>query len=167
MPDMQLELDGLSERDRHIVALHVEHRKLITEVAETVGLSRQRTTQIIRRAGVPHEVTAQVRKERHKASLPTFVCENCGEEMKLPPSEAEDRRFCSPECHDAYRMLSDEDLLDTLRDLAAKLGRTPTIYDVNELTPHSHPIYYRRFGSFRKAQRRAGLKPNKLGGNRT
>lgn len=163
--DLPADLDRLSERNQYIVKLHVSSRKTLAAIGDIVGVSGELCRRIVRQAGVPQEVTRQVlRENRHPRA--TFVCEHCGREKKMKPSLAKKRRFCSIECSHAHGRLTDEDLLETLRDLAGKLGRTPTTEDLSEFTPHSHHVYYARFGSFRKAQRRAGLKPNKIGGNR-
>jgi hypothetical protein len=68
------------------------------------------------------------------------------------------RRRVSPVCW------SDAELLQTLRDLAKQLGRTPTQKDLN-ISPAtgSHTTYVLRFGSLRNAQIAAGLTPNRRG----
>ncbi len=63
---------------------------------------------------------------------------------------------------------TENQLLQNLKDLAAKLSRTPNKSDLKE-NGISHMIYYNRFGSFAKACELVGLIPNKRGaqkGNR-
>lgn len=162
-----VDLGEHSERNRYMIELHVVHRKTLTDIGKIIGVSRERVRQIVRRAGIPEDLTEEIRRKQSMNRV-THVCEWCGREKELRACDAENRRFCSTDCyHDSLRdQLSDEALLDALRDLAGTLGRTPTKEDVCEHTPHSHTVYYDRFGSFRKAQRLAGLKPNKLGGSR-
>ncbi len=62
------------------------------------------------------------------------------------------------------RKYSDFELLRRLRALAAELGHTPGINHINaaEAFPR-HTVYVMRFGSLSKAQRLAGLIPNRTG----
>jgi hypothetical protein len=58
------------------------------------------------------------------------------------------------------RKLYDRDtLLGHLRDLAERLGRTPTREDLKTRDGPRGGTYYRRFGSFPRALREAGLEP--------
>lgn len=52
------------------------------------------------------------------------------------------------------------ELLESLRELADDLGRTPTQREVNEHGQYGSSTYYRHFGSYRDACREAGLSPN-------
>jgi len=58
---------------------------------------------------------------------------------------------------------SNKMLLDRLRKLAAKLGRTPKRREIDksECCPSSW-TYYARFGSLIAALKKAGLKPTRL-----
>jgi hypothetical protein len=61
--------------------------------------------------------------------------------------------------------LTNEELLSHLRKLATEIGRTPGIKDLNERPEYPwHMLYVKRFGSIRRAQELAGLRPNKVGG---
>lgn len=62
----------------------------------------------------------------------------------------------------ASYMITDEYLLKRLRQLAKKIGRTPSRNDLRIYNMNAG-IYYYRFGSFPKAQKLAGLVPNKRG----
>ena len=45
---------------------------------------------------------------------------------------------------------SDDDLLETLDRLSARLGRNPRIVDIDALTPHASTTYRKRFGPAKK-----------------
>lgn len=62
------------------------------------------------------------------------------------------------------RKYSDEFLLGHLKELAKKLGRTPNASDIYKQGDTSSEVYTKRFGSLSKAQKAAGLIPNKRGG---
>ena len=53
---------------------------------------------------------------------------------------------------------SDEDLINHLKDLAKKLGRTPGSQDIDKGDKASYATYFYRFGSLKKAHEAAGLK---------
>lgn len=54
--------------------------------------------------------------------------------------------------------VSQEELLDDLRDLAEELGRSPSQQDINEHSMHSHKSYYRHFDDgMQEAKEQAGL----------
>src|ERR1039457_1716386 len=61
---------------------------------------------------------------------------------------------------------SEDDLLNHLRELATKLGRTPSKSDIVAAGKISKTTYDFRFGSLRKAQQAAGLAPTKSGNRR-
>ncbi len=58
---------------------------------------------------------------------------------------------------------TDEYLLNHLKELAATLGKTPTINDIKREGKISYDFYRKLFGSFSTAQRAAGLVPDKRG----
>ncbi len=58
------------------------------------------------------------------------------------------------------RVLSDDELIASLRQLATVLGRTPAASDLRRHGMPSTPTYIKRFGSFVNACRKAGLQPN-------
>lgn len=58
---------------------------------------------------------------------------------------------------------SDEELLETLRELASKLDRTPRKKDMNEYGSHAARTYQLRFGSWNDAVRDAGFEPRPKG----
>ena len=56
---------------------------------------------------------------------------------------------------------TDEFLLNHLKELAVKLKRTPFGRDIEKAGLATYAVYYKRFGSFTKAQEMAGLEPTK------
>ena len=59
--------------------------------------------------------------------------------------------------------ISQEVLLDALRELAGELGETPTAAKMNKQGQFSSSTYKRRFGRWNDALRAAGFEPNKQG----
>lgn len=57
--------------------------------------------------------------------------------------------------------ITDSQLRDALRDLAAELDKTPTYKEMNEQGAHSASTCRQRFGSWNKAVEAAGLEPNR------
>lgn len=95
------------------------------------------------------------------------TCPVCKKQFTMRVSDPQ--RFCSKPCsrvggRRVQRRISDGALLGALRELAAKLGRTPTIPDMIEQGRYSHTLYYRYFGSYREACRLAGLQAYGTGG---
>jgi hypothetical protein len=60
-----------------------------------------------------------------------------------------------------YSEYSDEDLLNYLKKLSVKLGKTPSGTDLSKAGKIGIWVYYKRFGSFVKVQKLAGLVPYK------
>jgi hypothetical protein len=61
----------------------------------------------------------------------------------------------------SYYEHSEEDLLDELKDLAERLGRSPTGKQMNELGEYASSTYVERFGGWNEALRLAGFDVNK------
>lgn len=59
--------------------------------------------------------------------------------------------------------ITDKMLLNDLKKLSKYLGRTPGVNDIIYMGSFSHSTYFSRFGSLKKAQKLAGLKPNNRG----
>ena len=55
------------------------------------------------------------------------------------------------------------DLIINLCNLAIKLNKTPGVKIINKYGKYAHTTYYNEFGSLKKAQELAMLKPNKKG----
>lgn len=158
----------ISERDRYIVELHVEHRQTLTEIARSHDRSRERIRQIVRAAGVSPEVTREVQRAKARTvDRVTHACEGCGRERNMTAGQATNTHYCSADCYKLHaRQYTDDDLLEHLRLLGADLERTPSQFDIQRAAPPSHATYYKRFGSLRRAQKLAGLTPNRVGGAR-
>lgn len=149
--------------DDELVKMHLSGMTL-SAVGETVGLSRERVRQRVRQAGVTSEQTREIQRQSyHKAWIPR-TCETCGKEWRTRSSIHP--RFCSRRCVEVDQRLKPDDLLDWLRTLARRLGRTPSQNDLNAADGPSHTTYYSHFGSLRAAQEQAGLKPNACFGER-
>ena len=67
----------------------------------------------------------------------------------------------SPYIRHHIQKYSDEYLLNYLRELSKKLGRTPTKRDIINECKVSISTYYKHFGNLSNAQKAAGLIPNK------
>jgi ferredoxin len=89
-----------------------------------------------------------------------FTCEWCGETEEKIPSEAKSREYCSSTCaNKAVSGVTDEQLLETLRELAEDLGRAPTGREFNQHTEYWHCSLGHRFGSYSQAIREIGYEP--------
>lgn len=145
-----------TERNARIVALHVEEGLTFREIGDQEGLTPERVRQIVRRAGVPEWVTASVRSAATRKPRPK--CVDCGERVR----ELKSRR-CH-RCNVKSTKVTDAELLAHLRSLAKRLGVTPGSRDLVAASPPGHVVYFQRFGSLRRAQELAGLRPNPVGG---
>lgn len=151
-----------TERNRRIVKMHVEDRLTLVQIARVMGISPERVRQLVRRAGVTVYTSAVI---RYDFTHTTLICPTCGGSFELSRHLAALRMYCAPSCSPgAPRKYTNDQLLASLRDLAAKLGRTPSQDHMNAdpATP-SHMAYVKRFGSICEAQRLAGLTPNARG----
>lgn len=155
-------------REAECVRRHVGGESL-TAIAATLGVSRERVRQIVRRAGVPLSVTAPIarsaRKEvRDRCRVP-FSCRCCGRvELVVPSDSRRTGGYCSRTCR---RTEKRAELLKHLRALADRMGVTPGQDAINRAGPPSHVDYVRYWGSIRAAQQAAGLTPNSRGRPRT
>ena len=61
---------------------------------------------------------------------------------------------------DSFKRISDEELIESVKELAAELGRSPTTKEFNELTSHSATTCKERFGSWSATLETAGLDPD-------
>ncbi len=62
--------------------------------------------------------------------------------------------------------ITKQDLIDQLRKVYNIVGHTPSCNELKNYQSYSIGSYFREFGSLKKAQRAAGLKPNKVGNYR-
>lgn len=129
-------------------------------------------------AGVPmHQARGgRVRPIDVKRREPRIAeCRACGEDFVQTHGK---QRYC-PEhrvdmkSHGTLRRprhstkpLTEAQLIQRMRTLADKVGRTPTKRDLLE-AGYAHSAFRRVFGSIREAQIAAGLEPNNRGGDTT
>jgi hypothetical protein len=78
-------------------------------------------------------------------------------------SKAQEKAGLEPNKKLSARRYPDELLLSQLIELSKQLGKTPTARDVIKAGKISYNEYFKNFGSFSKAQKAAGLIPNKQG----
>lgn len=154
-------------RNNEIVKRHLEGLSF-GQVAQEFNISRERVRQLVRRAGVSPEQSRKILREVRSRNKVTLRCGNpeCGKAFQVDPSDVRNRnrRFCSRRCAASdSRKYSDEYLLQRLRDLADKLGWTPRATDINEDGFPRSQMYFDRFGTLSRAQRLAGLTPNRRG----
>ena len=157
-------------RDAELVALYMGGATM-EEIGQAVGLTRERVRQRIRRAGYVGT--------HRRGPDPSAVCRaaetalSLGEVARISGCCADAARRVlvtlgkwaafKERCTLHRRMRTRAALLIKLRHLAARLGRTPRIRDINRTRGMSHPLYFRYFGSLRAAQIAAGLEPNPVG----
>ena len=151
-----------------LVAEHVENRRTLTDISEELGVSREAVRQRMRRAGVSPEITKNVLREHYYEVRKCAVCDTTFEVKK-----SSTKKTCGEDsCIHALRATgllryTDEELISSLQRLAAEVGRTPTMYEINsDARTASHSTYVNRFGSLTDAQKAAGLEPNERGGAR-
>jgi hypothetical protein len=121
-----------------------------------------------REFGITKERVRQIAGPSQRPIIPTEerTCPKCGATHRRKVTSP--TGHCSFACGRGYggtRAIARSVLINRLRGLANRLGRTPSIYDINAdpETPF-HMTYVRRFGSIRAAQLAAGLEPNGVGG---
>jgi hypothetical protein len=86
----------------------------------------------------------------------TTLCKHFGSLGK-----AEEKAGLPPGKNGNHQKFSNKDLLNHLKNLAKRLGRTPTTTDISKAGIVSDATYYYHFGSFTEALKKAGLVPNK------
>lgn len=153
------------ERAERIVRMYLEGVWTLEEVGEVEGgITRERVRQIVRKAGVTREESMAAKRRANEVSVP---CDECGQPVTRSGGINGSAVFCGRACAARFRgraqTISDDELLRALRELAAKLGKTPGQRDMNRHGPYSHMVYVRHFGSLRRAQEAAGLNANGRG----
>lgn len=148
------------------------------QIGKVYGVTRERVRQVIRVSGFkenPRRVDPlRIIKSARKAFTLWQVCSETGYSAEIVTEclthlghlvalnrlwEWRKKRRIH-----AGRKYSDFELLRRLRALAAELGHTPGIVDINSAPEFPrHTVYTMRFGSIAKAQRLAGLIPNRTG----
>ena len=154
----------IPDRNAEIVEEHLRGTSQV-DSAKRFGVSRERIRQLLRRAGVPTDLSAALRRLSHSK---TIRCEICGQPRFVEHASRAGKTCGRGPCLRGVvgppEKYEGEELLQHLRDLAASLGYTPRQKDINRVGPPVHTTYFRYFGSLRAAQAAAGLKPNAHGG---
>ena len=155
-----MNLGAMPERNRTIVNLY----EVEGWTTERIGagfkppISGQRVRQILKRAGIKRRTIADY---DYRIS---WVCSACGATKRFRHEEARRRKVCSYQCSGKLKTRWNRPMLiDYLQQLAADLGHTPSIGDINLAGPPDHMTYVRNFGSICAAQEAAGLVPNAVG----
>lgn len=143
------------DRDRRIVEMHLRDGMTFEDIGRLEGITRERVRQIVRRNGVTVERSREVVRG---ARAVTLRCETCGSEFpRRDTLVARARRvFCSDTCR--HNRVSDEGVLDRIRDVAERVGRTPTAAELDAARVWTSSVQ-KRFGSLRAAMLMAGLEP--------
>ena len=157
----------IHNRNREIVRLHVEERLTLTAIAPRFGITPERVRQIVRHARVDpiitREIAAKVMANKLRGSRTVREsrhCKVCGTVFSVVPSSGRSR--CE---NHLYGQLTRKELIDYLKKLAGKIGRTPNQKDIIKADGPSHTVFYPAFGSLMKAQEAASLVPNSWGGS--
>jgi len=167
-------------RNLKIVALAKEGR-LFEDIAEIFNLTGREVRVILRNCcDNYHELIKEIKKAEKEKFIKTCLLkvEEFARQSGRTPKLIELREFL--QTNDMFVLQScqkhvlqlgfkflnkhtKEELLNYLRKMSAELGRTPTKKDIAAAKKISYSIYFRFFGSLRKAQEAAGLVPNKSG----
>lgn len=140
----------------------------LQEIGDAIGVSRERVRQIMARAGEetrrnsisyvdPLKVLQAV--EGSKSLKEIAKKAGCG----LHGAGKVLRSMGVPIPKISRRKYSDKQLTDHMKKVARMLGRTPNMHDLNTCGI-THTTYVNRYGSVRRAQEAAGLRPNAVGG---
>jgi hypothetical protein len=150
--------------DRRLDVVHAYCHELKTyaEIGEQYNVTRARIGQIIGETVSP-KMRSHVRRKRslHRRQR---TCQHCGAVFTHRYSNGKHQTCPAAECRaKSRRKWSDEALLQLLVDLHGTLGYTPGVVDLGNHSPPGHSVYFKRFGSLRRAQELAGLTPNAYG----
>ncbi len=151
--------------------LRVEDGLTLQEIGDKYGVTREYVRQVLEREGVVERPQTRIRRCVICAYSPDKTVREIADEVGEDCSTVHQalRSHGLPYQHRTGgpgRLYTDEELLNSLRELGKKLDRTPTSKDVISASPPSHTLYYKHFGSLRNAQRLAGFKPNRRGHRR-
>ena len=153
-----MNLGAMPERNRTIIRLYEVEGYTSNKLGSLFGISGQRVRWILKRAGVALRARADYRKRVR------WTCMVCGMQNTLQPCIARSRKTCSTSCRSRLLTIWDRPkLIEELQQLAAELGHTPGLKEINHVSPPDHMTYVRKFGSICAAQVAAGLVPNATG----
>ena len=151
-------MSGHRERNRHMAELY-ERGLTLEEIGRLYGVTRERVRQITTALGVDRKLVRQKRADTRRLARMS-PCPSCGE--LFDPGQNRTQSCGEPECH-PNRKYTNAELLTILRHHATRLGRTPGMADLNGKVAPWFYHYFRWFGSLRRAQELAGLKPTAVG----
>ena len=151
--------------------MRIEDGMTLQEIGDKYGVTRERVRQVLEREGVVETPQGLAARCVFCAYSSDKTILEIAEDSGFPVATVSHvlGREGLPYRHRTGgpgRLYTDEELLNSLRELGKKLGHTPTCQDVISARPPSHTLYYKRFGSLRNAQRLAGFEPNRVGGRR-
>lgn len=148
---------SLSVRDREMVQRR-RNGETLGELGACYGITRERVRQIVDRIDpTANKEAKQTRRTAREARL-----REKAQRAAETSYEANPRTVYRPGSLHAT-MWTNEAMLEALRDLASELGETPSSKQINAQPCERIPtaaMFFRRFGSLRKAQELAGLIPN-------
>lgn len=154
------------QREAEIIMLY-RGGATMQEVGDAVKMSRQRVQQILARAGEAGVYNTQNPTDPIKIANALKVAKSTKEAAKISGYSVGAVRAVAralglslPSLQEMYTKAQ---LIDNMKHLAAKIGRTPNIFDINATGRMCHTVYVQRFGSVRAAQKAAGLRPNPRG----
>lgn len=155
-----MDLGQKSLRNATIVRLYEVEGYTMEKVAVRFRISRERVRQILGRAGVESWTT----ESYCHAKRILWTCSVCGKQERVAPYYARVRKVCGKSCAGKLRIRwFKPELIACLQALADELGHTPSMNDINAVSPPNHMSYVQNFGSIRAAQEAAGLVPNRRG----
>ena len=158
----------LRDRIDDIRRMRVEEGVDLQVIADRYGVSRERVRQVLAREGMGDRPQGRAARCVLCAYSSDKTILEIAEEAGVAISTARaalkrngltyQHRMRGP-----GRRYTDKELLDLLRQLGEKLGRTPTARDMIAVCPPSQMVYHKQFGSLSNAQRLAGFEPNRPG----
>lgn len=176
---------GTGERDDLIISMR-ERGATLEEIGQAMGVSRERVRQILKKRGAPARSTSdtfRLRREQHllkrdeilRRFRETFDAEQVSEELAVPVSIVRDvtagiARSLHMQHRKPYpRRWSDDELIGFLQEASQAVGGVLTCGDYNDYARSrstrkkpwpTHQTIFKRFGSWREALSRAGLRSN-------
>ena len=168
---MRLTPSDRQDRLTHMSLMRVNGATL-QDIGDEFGLTRERTRQILSRAGVerassvgavdPIKLLAEVRKPGVRSIA--AAARSLGISQRVGWQALRELGLCEA-ARRLFTWRHHRRTIDNFRTLAARLGRTPTVADLREARiPGLHQANVQaRFGGMQNLARRAGLVPNRSG----